>query len=280
MRLPFLHSKPPAAPERPRAAARAERARAVPVGDAAVAAARTRARRRLAGAVVLLLLGVVGFPWLFETQPRPLPMNTPIEVSGRSGVDAPGPAAQPRPLAVPVLPPDAGTEVAVKDSPAAPAAESLVRAVVPAPLSASVAAPAPAPAPAPARAPVPASAAARVAAQPASALAQAAPRPVLPAATKPAASPPPPPPTVASPAAPVAEGRFVVQVGAYTEPTALREARAKVEKLGLKTYTQVVETESGKRTRVRLGPFATRDEASAAAAKVKQTGLPANILAL
>jgi DedD protein len=31
---------------------------------------------------------------------------------------------------------------------------------------------------------------------------------------------------------------------------------------------------------VRLGPYATRDEAEAAAAKLKRAGLPANILAL
>jgi DedD protein len=84
----------------------------------------------------------------------------------------------------------------------------------------------------------------------------------------------------AATAASGAAARFVVQVGAYTDATTLREARQKVEKLGLKTYTQVVETEAGKRTRVRVGPFATRDEADAAVRTLKGGGLPANILAL
>ena len=53
----------------------------------------------------------------------------------------------------------------------------------------------------------------------------------------------------------------------------LREARAKVEKLGLKTYVHVAETPAGPRTRVRVGPFATRDEAERAAAKLKSVGL-------
>ena len=75
-------------------------------------------------------------------------------------------------------------------------------------------------------------------------------------------------------------GRFVVQVGAFTDPTSLREARQKVEKLGLKTYTQVIETEAGKRTRVRVGPFDARDEAERAATRLKSGGLPANILVL
>ena len=72
----------------------------------------------------------------------------------------------------------------------------------------------------------------------------------------------------------------MVQAGAYSEAAALREARQKVEKLGLKTYTQVIESDNGKRTRVRIGPFTTRQEAQAAADKVKAAGLQASILAL
>jgi DedD protein len=56
--------------------------------------------------------------------------------------------------------------------------------------------------------------------------------------------------------------------------------RAKVEKLGLKTYTQSVDTEAGKRTRVRVGPFATRAEAEAASSRLKGAGLPGNLLVL
>jgi DedD protein len=78
----------------------------------------------------------------------------------------------------------------------------------------------------------------------------------------------------------VATGRFVVQVGAYSAMGPMRDARAKVEKLGLKTYTQVVETDAGPRTRLRVGPFDTREQADAAAAKLKRADLPANILTL
>ena len=74
--------------------------------------------------------------------------------------------------------------------------------------------------------------------------------------------------------------RFVVQVGAFAEPGPLRDVRAKVEKLGLKTYTQVAQTADGPRTRVRVGPFATRAEAERAAAKIKSAELPAAILTL
>ena len=39
----------------------------------AVQAARDQARRRLLGAAVLLGIGIIGFPLVFQTQPRPLP---------------------------------------------------------------------------------------------------------------------------------------------------------------------------------------------------------------
>ncbi len=77
-----------------------------------------------------------------------------------------------------------------------------------------------------------------------------------------------------------ADGRFIVQVGAYAEAAAAREARQKVEKLGLKTYTQVVETSSGKRIRVRVGPFASRGDADKAADRIKSTGLTSAVFTL
>ena len=75
-------------------------------------------------------------------------------------------------------------------------------------------------------------------------------------------------------------GRFVVQVGAYTEAGKLQEARSKVEKAGYKTYTQVVGTKDSQRTRVRIGPFASKADAQKAADKLKKLNLPAAILEL
>ena len=75
-------------------------------------------------------------------------------------------------------------------------------------------------------------------------------------------------------------GRFTVQVGAFADAAATREARSKAEKLGLKTYTQEVDTSAGKRTRVRVGPFKTREEAQQAAAKLRAANLPASVLTL
>ena len=45
---------------------------------------RRRARHRLIGAVVLVLIGVIGFPLLFDTQPRPIAVDIPIEIPDRN----------------------------------------------------------------------------------------------------------------------------------------------------------------------------------------------------
>jgi DedD protein len=81
-------------------------------------------------------------------------------------------------------------------------------------------------------------------------------------------------------AAATAEGRFVVQVGAFADATKVREVRQKVEHAGMKTYTNVAETKDGKRIRVRVGPFGSRAEADKAAEKLKGLDLPAAILTL
>ena len=226
-----------------------------PPGSAAddsgpVQAARTRARRRLVGAVVLLAIGIVGFPLIFETQPRPIALDIPIELPKK---ETPPVSAPPAPA--PVVLPKASAPVLAELPPE--------RAEAP-----------PEPASPPPSPPVP---------------------PPAPASPAPTAATPTPAPVAqaddgvraksllegtAASQANAGAARFVVQVGAYTDAAALREARQKVEKIGLKTYTQVVETEAGKRTRVRVGPFATRAEADSAGAKLKSAGLPAAILAL
>jgi DedD protein len=82
------------------------------------------------------------------------------------------------------------------------------------------------------------------------------------------------------PVAKADEARVVVQVGAFAEAEAVRQTRAKLDKLGLKSYTQVVDVGGAPRTRVRVGPFSNRAEADKAAARIKAAGLPAAILSL
>ena len=75
-------------------------------------------------------------------------------------------------------------------------------------------------------------------------------------------------------------GRFVVQVGSFGEDSKAKEARSKLERAGIATYIQVIDTSEGKRTRVRVGPFGSRAEAEAAAKKVKALGLYSGIAEL
>jgi DedD protein len=105
------------------------------------------------------------------------------------------------------------------------------------------------------------------------------------AANKPAAKPPAkaaaPTATAKTPNKPDASGaRFVVQVGAYADGASARVVRQKIERAGLKTYTQVAKTSDGNRIRVRLGPFNSRAEAERAAQKIKSLGLTPSILTL
>lgn len=76
------------------------------------------------------------------------------------------------------------------------------------------------------------------------------------------------------------QGRFIVQIGAFSDDAKVREVRQKLESLGLRTYTQVVQSGGSRATRVRVGPFANRAEADRAANRVKSANLPAAILSL
>lgn len=288
MRLPFQRDPPPST--QGGSAARNRRSlqgshdgrTGIDAGDDPVAAARRTARRRLVGAAALLGAGVVGFPLLFETEPRPLPANLPIVTAQgevpRSPVAA---AVSPSSPSLPSAPPSAssppGRAPAARAAdptplPAPPASSSPAAGAASAREAAADARPA---APAPGTAPAPRATAATAPAPAASAVAPSAtPGRVAAAAGARAGAVP------QHPGPPAAEGRYVVQVGAYSDPATLRETRSKVERLGLKTYTQVIEGDAGRRTRVRVGPFGTRAEAQAAAARLKAAGLPGNLLTL
>jgi DedD protein len=201
---------------------------------------RRRARHRLIGAVVLVLVGVVGFPLLFDTQPRPVAVDIPIEIPDRNKVKPlPLPAPAPAPAVTQAPPPAASAPVAAAPAPAPgvanaeePKTESKVAAVK-------------------AEAPPPA------ANDGAKALAILEGKPVA-----------------------AAEGRYVVQVGAFTEPAKIKETRNKLEGAGLKTYAQAVEKDGRRIVRVRVGPFASKADADKAAEKVKGLDLPASVLTL
>ncbi len=220
---------------------------------------RVRARRRLIGAAVLVAVGVVGFPLIFETQPRPIPVDLPIEIPRKEAAP---------PLVVPTREPLSQAEPApasapttAEDAAIAPIAPSVAEKPVEKPVD---------------KLPVE-KPAAKLAEKPAE---KATEKPVERAVDKPKATNDGARAQALLDGKEPAAARYIVQVGAYGENKAAQEMRGKVEKLGLKTYAQAVDTAEGKRIRVRLGPFATRDEAERASAKLKGAGLPGAILTL
>lgn len=281
-----------------------------------VEAMRRRARHRLIGAAVLVLIGVVGFPLLFDTQPRPIPVNIPIEIPDQAnsapevvpGTQVASQTAAPSGRVAANASLDDGEEVLAPSArPAAPAAAAVVPAapVVGAAVTAAAVGtaaavasqvkpepkpevkpqpkPEPKPEVKPERKPEP---------KPEKPKAE-----VKPEVKKPEAKPEPKhkPDTPkadeaararallegrsTSEAAPVKEAaatneRFIVQIGAFAEVGKANEIKGK---LGAGAFTQTVDTKDGKRTRVRMGPFKSREEAEKAAARAKALGLPASV---
>ena len=254
---------------------------AAPVSETAdaVQRARTRARQRLIGAVVLVGIGIIGFPLVFETQPRPIPVDIPIDIPRKEGVPA---------LVMPA--PRTPVGVGKADHPDATAAAST--AVVPeaaAPQDTVITETRDEAGREPAAASRPADSMASRASPVTPLMPAAAPAVATPALLQ-TAEPKlgSPLPTDGARAKALLEGkepsaaapRYVVQVGAFADAAGARETRLKVEKLGMKTYTQVAETTAGSRIRVRVGPFATRAEADKAQARARSAGLAAAVLTL
>ena len=299
-----------------------------PVGSAeSVESMRRRARHRLIGAAVLVAAGVVGFPLLFDTQPRPVAADVPIEIPERNQ------AAPANPPAVAVAPAASGVVGSAAVPPAtrtSAAVASALRDPVLAAKSAAAAADGngearksePAvqaesmPEPDPSAERTAKGSAEKPADKPVSSppekpraaereLNKPAAKPTATAAVTPPERPGPKPPSrdelriakleeaarvrallqgksekEAAVAAASVGRRYIVQIGAFSEPERARVARSKAERAGIKTFTQ--ETKIGVDTwiRVRVGPFATRAEADDAASKIKGLSLPASILTM
>jgi len=262
-----------------------------------VEAMRRRARHRLLGAAVLVLVGVIGFPLLFDTQPRPVSVDIPIEIPDRNKVKPLALPSTPAPTTSTTTPATGGGTGAVVA--AAPSGAGMITESAD---GSEIAPPKPAapiveakPEPKPEPKPKPEHRAEPKPEPKPEARAEAKPEKPVPAKPaddgnrarallegKAAAAAAAKPTTAAATATAAADesGRFVVQVGAFADADKAREVRQKLEKAGLKTYTHVAKTADGERTRVRVGPFGTRAEADKAAGRIKGLSLSAAVLSL
>lgn len=290
-------------PEEP--ARSAEKSRRKPIDT--VETLRRSARHRLIGAAVLVVVAVIGFPLLFETEPRPLPVNAPVTIPNRNHV-------------APLAPPQAQKgDVSTKDSLAsgekllpAPAAHADAgQPTAAAPAAPDAAAPKPADSqPAQSKQPAQASAAqpapaaddaaakrdAKAAEEAQRAAAEAKKAEQIKQAQKAkeeraareakkadaaralAALQGRSVPDTPTPVAADDKGRFVVQIGAFSDVQKATAVRRKAVSLGLPSYTQALKTKDGLATRVRVGPFATRADAERAAAVLKRAGMAGQII--
>ena len=85
---------------------------------------------------------------------------------------------------------------------------------------------------------------------------------------KPATQPAKPEPPAAKPADTSKTG-FAVQVGAFADAAAATALRDKLRGAGFNAFTDTVNTDAGKRTRVRVGPVVSRADAAALKSQVR-----------
>jgi len=225
-----------------------------------VDALRRRARHRLIGASVLVVVGVVGFPLLFDTQPRPVSVDIAVDIPDRASSKPLVDTSKQKPLSTGAgldakeeVVPDAKPEAKVESKPA-PKAEAVVATAA---TAAAVAAVVP-----------------KAESKSEPVKAEAKPEVKTEAKAAPKASESKPSDSKDS------GSRFVVQAGTFSDEGKLHDARSKLEKAGIHTYTQVIESKEGRRVRVRVGPFTSRDEADKVARKIKQLSLQPQVLTL
>ena len=205
---------------------------------------RRRARRRLIGAIALVTLIAVVLPWILEHEPRPSEESVNIQI----------PAQDTKPFAPKIAPPPGAEKRAEEDRTAAaentpspgatPAGDDALRAEQDKVLAA------------PARTP------------PAKAVAK--------DKDKLVAEPKKKPPEKSETAGSDAK-QYVVQVAALADADKAADIQRQLAAKGLKAYTEKVKTASGEMTRVRVGPFASREAADKERGRIKSLGFDANV---
>ncbi len=71
----------------------------------------------------------------------------------------------------------------------------------------------------------------------------------------------------------LSDGAWVVALDAFADTKNVTQLRSKLSAAGVKSYTELVKTSKGDLTRVRAGPFASKEAAEQARAKLEAMGL-------
>ncbi len=181
---------------------------------------RKRARRRLVGAIALVVIVVVFVPMILDNEPKPVSEDLAINIAPPSPEEEETAASSAEVEPLRFRPVEQDSE----ESPAKSASGT----------------------------------------QNNSAPEEAAPVPSAPAtASKPISKP------ATETSASATEEQFVVQLGAFSNADNASRLAAKVRENRFTAYTEVVSTDGGKRTRVRVGPYPTRADAQQASERLK-----------
>jgi DedD protein len=233
--------------------------------DDAQSELKRRARRRLVGATALALAAVIVLPMVMDHEPRVPAQEIQVRIPSQDGGGGlvsrilPGKGAT-------ALPPLADSQPAAQPG-ASPKMETKAEAKTEARIEP--------------KADAKTEPKAEVKAEP-KAEAKVEPKPA-PAAAKPG----PVPPVKAAEgarAAAVLSGQngggseqWVVQLGAYKEEGNVKLLVKKLKEMGVPSYTEASDSPQGPRTRVRAGPFATKEAAEKAQAKAKAIGVSGTV---
>lgn len=258
-----------------------------------------RARRRLVGAIALALAVAIGLPMVLDSEPKPLANDIAIQIPSKDKPsDAPAEAApaaaetkprqadaldQSEEIVEPADEPKEPVKVAAREVKPAIAAEPKLAEHKPEPKAEFKPEPKPEPKhevkPEPKKEPEPKK------------VAEAKPEPKKPEVKPEAKESKPEPKHEAKPddasralailegkpaAAPADGGRYVIQVAALSAKDKVDELQGKLRDAGIKSFTQ--KSPTGDLTRVKVGPFGSREEAEKAKAKLQKIGLSGSLI--
>lgn len=225
-----------------------------------------RARRRLVGAVAFVSVVALGLPMVMDHEPRQAVQDVEIRIPGQDDKPfAPRFAAEPvqRPAAKPAEVKPAEVKPAAP-APVAPADGAPTARVVEVSRGKDEDKPA-----------------AKAAVQPVDKVAE---KPVAKPVEKPVEKPAVKPDESKRAAAILAgqageasaaraAGDYLVLIGAFSNEANVRTLKSKLGEQGIKAYSEPLDTPQGRKTRVRAGPFATREAAEKALAKMQKIGV-------
>ncbi len=227
---------------------------------------RRRANRRLLGASVLLLIAIIAVPMFLEREPPALPDNVDVRIPPVEGTKfepkfPDGKKAAEKSAEIPAITEPTGSQASLSAMQTAPPP------VIDAPKAAVVSSEAPV--------------------APKNNLpkaAVAAPKPQEKPAEKPAEKPlnktAEKAPAKLAAEAERKPGQLVIQVIAVRDAAVAKAMYDRAKSLKFPAYTEQIDVTNGKVTRVRVGPYATKQQAESARAKLAQAGFEAKVLTL